>query len=414
MIRVLFHVQHLLGIGHVRRAALIARALAAEGARVTVAQGGFPVPAVDFGGTEVVPLPPVRAADSAFSALVDETGRPVGDSWRARRRDALLALYERVRPDVLLLETYPFGRRAFRFELEPLLDRAAAAAPRPLVACSVRDILVRRDDPARARHMADAVRRRFDLVLVHGDPRLVPFAASFPAADAIADRIRHTGYVAAPRPATAPPGHNACRDRAADGPADRDADGWDEVIVSVGGGAVGADLLRTALAARPLTPLADAPWRLLCGPDLPDQASAALRAAAPPGVVVEPARPDFPALLGRCRLSISQAGYNTVMDVLAAGCPAVLVPFAAGAETEQTDRARLLAARGLVHPVEEADLTPARLAAAVTAALAAPPPPRPAIAMDGAAETARLLLRAVCDGRTPRNAVAAGGPAGLK
>ena len=38
-------------------------------------------------------------------------------------------------------------------------------------------------------------------------------------------------------------------------------------------------------------------------------------------------------------LSISQSGYNTVCDVLQAGCRAIYVPFAAGGETEQTVRA---------------------------------------------------------------------------
>jgi len=398
--RVLFHVQHLLGIGHVRRAALIARALAATGARVTVAQGGFPVPGADFGDAEVVALPPARSADAAFSAVVGADGRPVDAAWEARRRDDLLAVEERVRPDVVLVETYPFGRRRFRFELEPLLDRALARRPRPVTACSVRDIVVRKDDPARHARVAEVVRRRFDLVLVHGDPRLVPFEASFPAAGRIADRIRYTGYVAPPESEAEPPSDDGCG----------------EVIVSVGGGAVGAGLLRTALAARPLSPLADAPWRLLCGPDLPAGTAEELRAAAPAGVTVEPARPDFPALLRRCRLSISQAGYNTVMDVLAAGCPAVLVPFAAGAETEQTDRARLLADRGLAHMVAEHDLSPAGLARATAAALAAPRRPDPAAqpAVDGARQTTRLLREALAERRADCNAVAAAAPVGLK
>ena len=42
--RVLLYVQHLLGIGHLKRAMTLARALAAEGLEVTVASGGFEVP----------------------------------------------------------------------------------------------------------------------------------------------------------------------------------------------------------------------------------------------------------------------------------------------------------------------------------------------------------------------------------
>ena len=81
------------------------------------------------------------------------------------------------------------------------------------------------------------------------------------------------------------------------------------------------------------------------------------------------------------------------MDLLQARCRAVVVPFAAGNETEQADRARLFEARGLLHAVPEAGLTPERLAEAIACALAAPPPPFTP-ALDGAATTARLLIEA--------------------
>lgn len=375
--KVLFHVQHLLGIGHVRRAAAITRALVDAGCAVTVAQGGFPVPGTDWGGAEVVPLPPVRSADTGFRTLLDADNRPIDAGWKKRRTADLLALLARTRPDVVLVETYPFGRRAFAFELTPLLEIARRAAPRPLIACSVRDILVDKKDPAKVEAMADTARALFDLVLVHGDPAVIPFEASFPPAPRIADLIRYTGYVGARSRLKAPPG-----------------EGEDEVVVSVGGGAVGADLLRAALAARPLSTLRDARWRLLAGPDLPAGQVVELTAAAPDGVIVEPARPDFPSLLSRCRLSVSQAGYNTVMDVMRAGCRAVFVPFAAAGETEQTRRAELLAARGHCLVVPEAGLTPDRLARAVDAAVAAPAPPHAALALDGAETTARLLCQA--------------------
>lgn len=376
--KVLFHVQHLLGIGHDRRAALVARGLAAAGAAVTLARGGHPVPGVDYGPAAVIQLPPVRAADGSFKVLLDGNGAPIDDSWRERRRAAALAAFESAAPDVLLVESFPFARRAFRFELIPLLQAARERGVRTAV--SVRDILVTKPDPARLDEVVDTVTRLVDRVLVHGDPDLIPFGATFPAAERIADRIVYTGYVAAPPPAVA------------DGPAGP-MDGRDEVVVSVGGGAVGVPLLRAALGARPLSSARGGAWRLLAGPDVPDSDFAALVADAPPGVVVERARRDFPALLSRCRLSVSQAGYNTVMDLLQAGCRSVVVPFASGGETEQATRARLLAARGRLTVVDEAALSPATLAAGIDAALAAPPPPPVPMALGGAEQTAHVLVR---------------------
>src|SRR3546814_20208934 len=95
---------------------------------------------------------------------------------------------------------------------------------------------------------------------------------------------------------------------------------------------------------------------------MPEDDFRASAASAPDGVAVERARSDFVDLLCRARLSISQGGYNTLMEVLATGVPGVVVPFAGGSETAQTQRARMLAAEGLVTVVAEDGLDPARLA----------------------------------------------------
>ncbi|MHB1217086.1 MAG: glycosyltransferase, partial [Alphaproteobacteria bacterium] len=131
-------------------------------------------------------------------------------------------------------------------------------------------------------------------------------------------------------------------------------------------------------------------WRLLAGAGLPAGDFARLQAAAPVGVIVERARTDFRRLLANARLSVSQAGYNTVMEILAAHVPAVLVPFAGNGQTEQPLRADLLRTRGRVEVVAENSLTPIALAAAIDRALATPVA-EIALKRDGARESARLL-----------------------
>lgn len=375
--RIFFYVQHLLGIGHLRRAAAITRALERHGLSVAFVAGGEPVPGLDLGGADVIQLPPARAGDSGFGSIVDEAGRPIDDAWRDRRRVALLAAFERWAPEVVLIELYPFGRRPFRFELRPLLDAAAARRPRPAILCSVRDILVSRNDPQRTAEIVGIIRRRFDLVLVHGDPRLIEFGATFAAADEIAAQLRYTGYVVGESPAISDSGKGA-----------------GEILVSAGGGAVGAPLLRAAIGARPLTRVADQPWRLIAGPNLPEQDFRALTASANANVIIERFRGDFQTLLRNCRLSVSQAGYNTVMELLAAATRAVVVPFAEGGETEQPVRARLLADRGLLTVVDPETLTLASLAAGIDAADRGV---RPAVALNmaGADGTARAIIDAI-------------------
>jgi predicted glycosyltransferase len=378
---VLFYVQYLLGIGHLQRSLRIAEALANNRVAVTLVCGGAPISGLrTHPAIRVLQLEPVRARDARFE-LVDNVGNPLDDALRQRRRAALLAAFAKTRPDVVILEGFPFARRAFRFELDPLIAAVRETRPRPRLICSVRDILVMRDDPARHRQIVERVRGEFDAVLVHGDPAFIPLEASFPAAPEIADRLIYTGYVSA----------------SAEPPAIASAAPDNGIIVSAGGGPAGRALLAAAIAARKHSCLADLPWRILTGAGLPETEFAALSREAPAGVAVERFRHDFPALLRGCRVSVSQAGYNTVLDLLAARVRAVLVPFAAERETEQLLRAERLATLGVAELVREAELSPERLAGAIERA-AAGEAAMIAIDTDGATRSARLIAAMIESG----------------
>ena len=353
--RVFFYVQHLLGIGHLRRAATLARTMVAGGFDVLLVSGGAPIDGLALGGARFHQLPSLRAADSGLKDLVRFDGTPLDDAFRADRACQLVDLFEAEQPDVLMTEQFPFGRTQLRFELMPLLEAAQDLPSPPWIVSSVRDVVRRSVSPARVDETV-ATFAAFDALLIHADPALVRFEESFAAWDDVKARALYTGYVADSDPVSVFPG----------------IVGKGEVIVSAGGGAVGAPLLRAAIAARPLTPLADRRWRLLVGANMPAAEQAALAAAATGGIVVEPARDDFAMLLRGAALSISQAGYNTVIETLIHADRAVLVPFGTARETEQADRARLLAERGMVAAVPPDSLSPATLAAAVAAAWAGP------------------------------------------
>ena len=373
--RVLFYVQHLLGIGHLKRAATLTRAMTDRGLEVTIVSGGQDIPGINIGTAKLVQLPSTRATDLFFKELVDDDNRPIDGDWKERRAEALLAAYRAADAHLIMFELFPFGRRQMRFEIEPVLQDAVASNHRPVVVSSVRDILVAQKKPERNEEMLQRVRDFFDHVLIHGDENLIPFDRTFPLADRIRDKLHYTGYVV---------------DRTGRG-AINTGQGSDEVIVSAGGGAVGADLLKVAMAARPLTKLADRTWRVMVGVTVDQAAFDDLAAMVGPGIIVERSRPDFTALVTNAALSISQGGYNTVMEVLEAGTRAVIVPYAGGAETEQTLRAKELARRTPIEVVAEAALSPQTLAAAVDAAWHRDPPENGMLDTNGAAAAADLI-----------------------
>lgn len=377
--RVFIWVQHLLGIGHLMRAAHLARYLAGKGWQVDLASGGAPLENLDVGAARFHQLPPLKTADAAFSALVDLEGKPVDEAFKRARREQLLRHFVLADPEILIVEHYPFGRRQLRFELDYLLGAAQHISARPLIASSVRDILVERR-PEREEETVAAI-ARFDAVLVHGDPALVPFEMSFDATDRIKSKLVYTGYIGGTAPRQAPP----------------PGVGDNEIVVSAGGGAVGGKIGETAIDAAASVPHVRH-WRILVGANSGPRLLRKLRARAPSWVTVEPARPDFRGLLARCAVSVSQAGYNTVVDLLAAGARPVLVPFSTGRETEQTLRAERLAQKGLARVLPESALTADRLAAFVAEALAMPRP-LGKVKIDGEAETARFLAHALAQRR---------------
>lgn len=371
--RVLVVVTHLLGVGHLARAAALARALAQAGHDTTLVSGGMPAALVPTDGVRVVQLPPLRSDGIDFATLLDARGMPVGTDLLAARRQMLLADFAAARPTLVVTELFPFGRRQLAAEFLALLERTRAVRPRPLVVASIRDILV---PPARRERVAETharLRDFYDAVLVHGDPRVVPLEASWPDAAEVADLLHYTGYIDPP----------AQEDHAATG------DGAGEVLISGGGSAAGLRLQVAAIEAARLLP--NLPWRILAGHGVPQGDFDRLVVAAPANVVVERARPDFPALLERCAVSVSQAGYNTMIDLIRAEVRSVVVPFEAGNETEQRMRAERFAARELVTMLAEADLSAPALAQAVAAALRGPPPAATAIDRNGLPASVALL-----------------------
>jgi predicted glycosyltransferase len=373
-------VTHLLGTGHLFRTAAIVRALRRRDVRVVVASGGMAVGGVDFADAELIQLPAVRSPDATFRILVDANGEPVGEQLLGRRAALLSQLLSRTRPDVILTELYPFGRRKFRLEVDGMLEEAKSMTPRPLITASIRDILA---PPTREVQVAFAVTRlcdSYDMILVHGDPEFIALDRTFPLPEALGRLSRYTGYIGGVGERAGGAGQT---------------DGTGEIVVSAGGGVVGQMLYAAALGASALPTSQSRRWRILVGRNAGAVTFDRLAATAGDNVTVEWARPDFPALLHRAAVSVSQAGYNTAADLLDAATPAVLVPFADGGEKEQTIRADVMAEAGRAVVLRAEVLSAKSLAAAVSAALALSPGAMRPVAMDGAECSAEMILQAL-------------------
>jgi predicted glycosyltransferase len=373
--------QHSLGLGHLVRSWMVADALSSE-FRVTVWCGG-PLPAglVPPGTFDVVALPPMSVNEAGRLASLDP--RHTVEAALDVRRDMMLRGLAVERPAAVVVELFPFGRRKFERELLPLLEAAQAQTPKPLVVCSLRDILVERGDrqsehDERARVIVD---RYFDAVLVHADPAFARLDESFRPIQPMRTPVHYTGFIAG-------------------GTTRRVGQVPDGILISGGGGRFAGPLYLTAIDAhRRLAHATE--LTIVAGPlcDEPTWQRLVTASRTDPSIRIRHSVTDLSAEMAASRLSISQCGYNTALDIVRAGVRALVVPFAEPGETEQTERARRLEALGALRVLPADSLNAITLAGAIEDTLAFEPA-RVALDLDGADQTARLV-RALVRGPQP-------------
>jgi predicted glycosyltransferase len=373
----LFYCQHSMGLGHLVRSWAIADALSSAFHVVLVSGGEPPTGMRPPANIDVVTLPALEQT-TAGTIVTRQAGWTVADVQASRAR-LLLDAFSVSQPAVVLIELFPFGRAKFTNEILPMLERAAAARHRPLVVCSLRDLLAggRRNQQQhdyRAQQIAEAY---FDAVLVHADPRLATLEETFKPRTALHVPVVYTGFVT-PRPSAATV---STTNRSG-------------ILVSAGGGRVGGPLFRAAVEAHALCPPDRVPMHIVTGPFLPGDQYDALRSQAMrhANLTIDRSVPALGPLLRSAALSISQCGYNTALDLLQARVPALVVPFAEGREDEQRARAGRLQALGALRVLDSDVLTGSRLAIEIAATRGFVPAPI-ALDLDGADETLRVITR---------------------
>src|SRR5215469_9878908 len=380
--RVMFYCQHLLGIGHLVRSAAIIDAMAADFS-VHFVMGGLPVGEVRLpADIDVTQLPPLQS-DAAFGLQVCDSSATLQET-QALRKNLLLGVFDSVAPDVLITELYPFGRKQFGFELIPLLERAQRRSEKPITVTSIRDVLVtKKDQLIHEQRVCEIINRFYDLVLVHGDERLHRLEETFSSAGHLTCPIRYTGYVV-------PEGRTSGSDSVPDEALPRPT-----IVVSVGGGRSPQcyELLTAVMrAAILLERRISHCFHIFAGPLAPPEIYADLEALALTARNVQVSRytSSLRIHMKHAALSLSMAGYNTVMDIISAGVPALVLPATSNEDREQSIRAAALEKLGVVGILRQEDLKPERLAVEIVRALEVTPK-RLSLNLQGARNTTLML-----------------------
>ena len=372
--RILFYFLHLLGVGHVYRAKRLIDGFERHGFAVDIIYGGQRLDEIEFACESIHYLSPIRAADNSYSTYLDADDQPLERPFQDLRARQIKAIFNKLKPDIVLTEAFPFGRRMVRYEMEALLQAVQERHPKPLVVSSVRDILQERKKPGRVEETCDLINRYFDRILVHSDASVIELDATFPLTHKIRDKLSYTGFVV-PTAST------------------ETAITSFDVVVSAGGGAFGGDLIATAIRAAGQKP--DWDWCLSTGPNLAADHFQELADQCPANVKLTRYIPSLAEQLKQARISISQCGYNTAMDALAAhrdsACRAVFVPYDTEGQSEQLRRAELLEQGGYAICLPQSQLTEESLLVACEQAITMKRVDHD-INFDGVDNSAKLLL----------------------
>jgi predicted glycosyltransferase len=336
-LRVALYSHDSVGLGHTRRNLAIAHALstalpALTGRRVSglLVTGertatGYPAPE----GWDWVVMPGIHKRDGRYAPRTLNVGMDRLMGVRSSVVDGVLGSF---RPHLAVVDRHAFGVDG---ELVGPLANLRRDNPDCRLVLGLREVL---DSPSAAaaewaRVGVERVAEAFDELWVYGDAGVHDPVAGGEIPDALADRVRFTGYLSAGRHCAEPAGDMA----------------RPYLLTMAGGGSDGYAMTRAAAAAR--VP-AGHRHLVVTGPQMPAELREKVRAAAAPGTRVLASVPDGLAYIRSAAAVVVMGGYNTVCEVLGSAAPALVVPRVAP-RTEQLVRGRSLEARGAVrvlHP----------------------------------------------------------------
>jgi predicted glycosyltransferase len=371
--RIALYSHDTMGLGHVRRNQLIARALVSKlGANVLLITGikeagAFPVPY----GIDCLTLPAYSKSDQGhYAARSLDMSQSELKELRAELIDAAIRSFA---PDLFIVDNVPRGALG---ELEPALNRIKREAKTRCV-LGLRDIL---DEPFivrrewRVHKNVEAIRAWFDTIWIYGDSAVYDTLSEYAFPHDVKAKAHFAGYLDPQFGIEAAPSR---QDR--------------YFLCAAGGGQDGfalADAFSKAVFPGGTAGI------IVTGPFMPDEGRAALaaRAAQRPELAVVEAVYDPLPLMRHARAIVAMAGYNTTTEILSLGKRALLVPRVRP-RIEQLIRAERLATMGLVDCLPMNALSPE----AITSWLGNDRPPHLAppdfAGLDRIAQYARNLIQ---------------------
>ncbi len=341
----LFYCHHSRGMGHLVRSLALATELSERFRVVFLSGGKIPAEISLPKNVEFVQLLPVGYA-STQNVIVSHDARYTLERALKLRQARIMKVFRRLRPAVLVIEYFPFGRLYLSCELLALLEAARNMKPKsPLTFCTLRDLV--EDTSPRQQIMDDLAcvlcNHLYDGVLFHSDPGFARLEETFQSRVPLKVPVHYTGFVvpASNHRRQVKDGQNRTNNSKGGSNKTKEL----RVLVTAGGGRAGGALVSAAVEAYAWHGLGpEVTMTIGAGLFLPREEWKKLKATVSgvKGLRLRRWLPDLESELREASASVSQCGYNTSLALLRSRVPALVVPFKTPTDQEQTYRARKL------------------------------------------------------------------------
>ena len=302
-------------------------------------------------GIDYIKLPCVDrfAAEQYAPRYLASCAEEVKQTREAVLRESVL----RFNPDLMVVDKRASGIDG---ELLPTLRALLQNGRHTKLVLGVRDIL---DEPERTRKVLanngsfKAIDEFYDEVWVYGSKGIFDTTSEYEFPESVVRKTVYCGYLKRPTVSA------------------RRSDGPPRILVTTGGGGDGSDLIEAYLAGLATLPRNVAlRSTVIFGPQMQQERRLDLlrRFDYMADVNFLEFEADMTNLYAESDVVVSQAGYNTVCELLSFSRRAILIPRSEPVR-EQLIRARLLAERGFFECIEPRDLTSEILISKVLKAL---------------------------------------------
>lgn len=326
MKKILFYYHHFGGAGHGTRIYSLCKAISKlfPSYRLYVLNSGHPQPELNIRDyARVINLPPFGPGRGLFSGLYSSEG--VARAFQKRRRILKISAAE-IKPDLVFLEHYPFGRYALALEINEFANELRRSGA--LVYSSVRDIIVGRPDHPCMRSAAEILTGIF----AHSSKEM-GLSCVFRIPRFLKDKIVFTGRVF---------------------PLDKDdrllgrkdiirllgCKGKKLILISIGGGIDGLPVIDKMLRIKSAVDKeVHAYYLISAGASVSDTVYSELekRVRGYKDVSLRKYIPDYLSYVLACDLYVAMGGYNSVNNIIFSGVKNIIFPRCA--DIEQVKRA---------------------------------------------------------------------------